>query len=398
MKKASKRIKHISHNDIDGYSCTLLTEFIVEAYPEGMFGLETQNIVPNQLHGIIKKTLNEIMNYDLVIITDLAIRQDIVDIIESSGYKDKFVVIDHHQTNVNTDNYPWINIQVYQKNIEDKSNTKYLTCATRLYYQFLLNDPIFDINLLHLPSTDAIEFFIECVTAYDTKTYNENLNHIEYIKEISPRLNSLFHIIDREEFKSYIKDYISNDDYGDIKKPIGVVDDSEADEKSIREIYLLEKGDLPNYLYLTKSVEKYPWLNKLIETEMKRNQRYIENVMKRMNIINLNKNIFKNGEMVILDNYLIGLIFAEKLGSDIAEAACKANDNIDFCAVVNNNQVTFYTLKDNVNVGEIATLLGGGGHRKAAGFSIGINDANWFNKNHFFAIFNSAANIGVPTI
>ena len=398
MKKLSKRIKHISHIDLDGYSCTLLTEFITEAYPEGMFKLETVNILPNQLHGVIKKTLNEIINYDLIIITDLAIKQDLVDIIETSGHKDKFIIIDHHITDVDVSKYPWMNIHIYQQNEHGDINNKYLTCATKLYYEFLLKDPVFDINILHLPSMENIEFYIECVTAHDTKIYNENLKYIEYIKEISPRLNSLFHIIDRVEFKSYIKDYITNEDYGDVKKTVGIIETGKQDERCITRIYSLEKGVIPNYLYLTKSVEKYPWLNKLIETEMKRNSRYIENTIKRMNIINLNKNIFKNGEMILLDNYLIGLIFAEKMGSDIAEIACKRNTDIDFCAVVNNNQVTFYTIKDNVNVGEIATLLGGGGHRKAAGFSISINDANWFNKNHFFAMFNSAANIGAPII
>jgi oligoribonuclease NrnB/cAMP/cGMP phosphodiesterase (DHH superfamily) len=393
MNLLTKKIKHISHNDLDGYACTLLTEFIIETYPENIFKLETQNIVPNQLYGVIKKTLNEIGHYDLIIITDLAMRQEVVDIIQHSGYSDKFLIIDHHQTTVDIKKYQWLNISTHRKDSSGKDTDK-LTCATKLYYEFLLKDSVFDINLLRLSSTTAIDFFIECVTAHDTKSYDgyEDMHVRDHIKDISSRLNSLLHIIDRSEFKSYIKDYITNENFSTEEKSSDIPDVNNDKKYN----YSSEEA-LPNFLYLTRSIEKYPWLDKILEIESIRNKRYIDNAIKRMNVITLNRNIFKDGKITLV-NYVVGLIFAEKLNSDISEGACEKRKDIDFCAIVNNNQVSFYTSKEDINVGELAALLGGGGHKKAAGFTISMNDSNWFNKNHFLAMFNSAGNIAIPTI
>jgi hypothetical protein len=105
MDKSTCNIIHVSHNDNDGVSCTLLTEFIVEAYPKGMFNLKTLNIVPSAIIGEVKKILNEIKNYDLVIITNLAISQEVVDLIENSGCSKKFKLFDHHQTEVDISKY-----------------------------------------------------------------------------------------------------------------------------------------------------------------------------------------------------------------------------------------------------------------------------------------------------
>ena len=64
-----------------------------------------------------------------------------------------------------------------------------------------------------------------------------------------------------------------------------------------------------------------------------------------------------------------GIVFAEQnrslLGNYLAE---KYSYLIDYVVIINMQQgISFRCNKDNVNVGEIATVYGGGGHVKASG-------------------------------
>lgn len=361
---ATTRIKHISHNDLDGYSATVLTELIVDKYPKGMFSLEVVNILPNKLIEEVNETLMNINNFDLIIITDLAVKQELVDIIENSGHKEKFRVFDHHETDVNCENYKWLTVKIEKP---DKKGNMKKTCGTELYYDFIRQDTVFDIHILQLKTDQAISHFVEVVRSYDTYDFYNNLTSgekFDLVAEDAPRLNTLFHAIDHSEFKLYIDRYIHEDKI--------------------------------DFMQLTVSTERYPWINKVIELEDRKNKRYVESAMKKLNVITLDKSIFKNEKVHEL-HYIVGLVFAEKNGPMIGKAACKNYPEIDFCAVLTNNQVSLYTSKSEVDVSSIARLLGGGGHKRVAGFTISYSDSNWLNKNHFNAMVNIAGNIS-PTI
>jgi hypothetical protein len=238
------------------------------------------------------------------------------------------------------------------------------------------------------------------VTFWDTRAFNKDPNGMTEFSDYrttlcfaAPRLNILFHSLEKEEFKKYIKNYITNDTFGKKKIQVGAVgeytegpngklisrmpdinsdkvEELSDEEKAKKVLYFYKDNDInENYLMLTLSTEEYPWINKVVEIEERKNKKYIEAALKKINIISLNKNIFKNGRLYPV-NYTIGLIFAEKNASDIAEAANKAYPEIDLCAVVTNNQVGLYTIRNDINVGTLAMLLGGGGHKKAAGFTI----------------------------
>ena len=64
-----------------------------------------------------------------------------------------------------------------------------------------------------------------------------------------------------------------------------------------------------------------------------------------------------------------GVIFADKHFSEMGNRLCKMHPEIDFILMIDlgNNAISYRTVKDDVNVGEIAKELGGGGHPKAAG-------------------------------
>ncbi len=350
------RIKHISHLDLDGYGSTILTEILTNFVPEGYYEIETDNILPNRLNTIMKDVIENLDYWDRVIITDLAINEELLEMIKASKNPEKIRVFDHHKCDLK--NLPEnIIVTKYSPIYEGK-----LTCATELYFNFLMNDPIFDLVKIS-GDANAIAYFVECVRVYDTfefwKTRNEpeNSQYESYVD--APRLNTLFHILEREDFKSYIYHYLmhSGECYG-----------------------------------LTRSNMKYPYISEVLALEANKNTRYVDAALRRLIKTDLCCNIWRDNKINKLD-YHIGVIFAEKNGPVIGNTACENNTDLDFCAVVSNNQVSLYTNKEDIDVSAIAKLFGGGGHEEAAGLTIPYINANVYSLNHFFNIIECAGRL-----
>lgn len=345
------RIKHISHLDLDGYGATILTEILANYVPEGFYNIETENILPNRLNTMMQEIIDNLDEYDRVIITDLAINAELLDMINHCKNPEKIRVFDHHKCDL-TDLPDNVTITK-----DSPIHIGKLTCATELYYKFLKDDPIYDMIRVR-GDAKAVEYFVECVRVYDTfefwKTRNdpENSQYESYVD--APRLNTLFHILEREDFKNYIYHYLLNGERA-----------------------------------LTRSNEKYPFINEILALEANKNTRYVEAALRRLIKTNLCCTLWRENMPHKLD-YNIGIIFAEKNGPVIGNTACENNPEIDFCAVVSNNQISLYTNKDNLDVSSIAKMFGGGGHEEAAGLTIPYINANVFSLNHFFNIIEFA--------
>ena len=350
------RIKHISHLDLDGYGSTILTEILTNFVPEGYYEIETDNILPNRLNNIMKEVIDNLDYWDRVIITDLAINQELLDMINNSKNPEKIRVFDHHKCDLT--NLP-NNIIVTKHSPIQKGR---LTCATELYYNVLRNDPIYEIVKIR-GNDRALAYFVECVRVYDTfefwKTRNdpENTQYESYVD--APRLNTLFHILEREDFKQYMY------------------------------YYLLNSTPMTS---LTHSNNKYPYISEILALEANKNNRYVDAALRRLIKTDLCCTIWRDNKPTKLD-YHIGVIFAEKNGPVIGNTACENNNELDFCAVVSNNQVSLYTNKESIDVSNIAKLFGGGGHEEAAGLTIPYINANVYSLNHFFNIIECAGRL-----
>lgn len=345
------KIKHISHLDLDGYGATILTEILKNYVPEGFYDIETDNILPNRLNNMMREVIDNLDYYDRVIITDLAINQELLEMIKTCKNPEKIRVFDHHKCDLK--DLP-DNIIVTKDSPIQKGR---LTCATELYYNFLRSDPIYD--MIRIRGNDrAISYFVECVRVYDTfefwKTRNdpENSQYESYVD--APRLNTLFHILEREDFKQYMYYYLLNDSHT-----------------------------------LTRSNSKYPYISEILTLEANKNNRYVDAALRRLIKTNLCCTVWRDNKPNKLD-YNIGVVFAEKNGPIIGNTACENNPELDFCAVVSNNQVSLYTNNENIDVSSIAKLFGGGGHEEAAGLTIPYINANVYSLNHFFNIIECA--------
>jgi oligoribonuclease NrnB/cAMP/cGMP phosphodiesterase (DHH superfamily) len=101
----------------------------------------------------------------------------------------------------------------------------------------------------------------------------------------------------------------------------------------------------------------------LVETELKRINRFIKHK---------SKNMFKTE----FEEYVMGVIYADQHHSILGNTICRENPDIDLCVIVNINdgKVSFRSVKDDVNTGEIAqTYFGGGGHPKASGWEFDMS-------------------------
>lgn len=102
------------------------------------------------------------------------------------------------------------------------------------------------------------------------------------------------------------------------------------------------------------------------------NQRQIEEYIQSKN-----KSIIK----IDINNYKVGVVFADKHHSELGNELSKLNKDCDYIMIINGNLVSLRTIKDNVDCGKIAEAHNGGGHQKAAGFTIDESKILEFIKN-----------------
>lgn len=76
--------------------------------------------------------------------------------------------------------------------------------------------------------------------------------------------------------------------------------------------------------------------------------------------------------------YEVAFTFASRYVSELGNAICKEHNDIDICAIVcaNRGTVELRAVKDNVDLSVIAKKLGGGGHKRAAGFPLSTDFIN----------------------
>lgn len=92
----------------------------------------------------------------------------------------------------------------------------------------------------------------------------------------------------------------------------------------------------------------------LFEVEEKRKNEYIKEKEKSMIKCNIN-------------NYKVGVVFAEEYRSLLGNTLSKNHKELDFIIIINiNRSVSYRTVKD-INLSDFASIYGGKGHPKAAG-------------------------------
>jgi oligoribonuclease NrnB/cAMP/cGMP phosphodiesterase (DHH superfamily) len=124
-----KKVYHLSHIDLDGYSCQLITKRCFEhiAFYNSNYGKE----INERIYQIIKRIEFEKYEESLILITDVNLTLDQADFlvksVEESEQNIEILLLDHHKTGQDCANkYAWYHLDVSR-------------CATKITYDYFLN-------------------------------------------------------------------------------------------------------------------------------------------------------------------------------------------------------------------------------------------------------------------
>jgi oligoribonuclease NrnB/cAMP/cGMP phosphodiesterase (DHH superfamily) len=178
-----------------------------------------------------------------------------------------------------------------------------LASATSLFYEYLVQHGL-------LKSSKAMAQFVELVRQYDTWEWEQRGN------VRAKRLNDLFFLFSLDDFEEMMTGRLQQD----------------------REFEFTEFEE------------------KILDLEEGKIERYVRR--KRRELV----------QALIGDRY-VGVVHAEAYHSELGHALGKDYPHLDYIAILNigSKKISLRTIHDQIDVSEVASELGGGGHAKAAG-------------------------------
>lgn len=183
------------------------------------------------------------------------------------------------------------------------------TSGTELLFNFLVSS---DGCVEDWNYFREIHDFVKQVKRYDTWLWKEKYND-----DTPKKLNDLFYILGYDKFYSSLK------------------------ENNFNVKFLIH-----DYSYL-------------LENQQKKINKYIEK---------------KDKEIIgcKIKNYNVGVVFANQYQSELGNRLSELNPQYDLIAMIGENSISYRTIKEDVDCGEFAKLFNGGGHLKAAGSEINV--------------------------
>ena len=199
----------------------------------------------------------------------------------------------------------WLNEYPYALvQVEDESVGK--MCGAYLFYEYLKK------NHKEFDDTPALKLFIDYVRMYDTWEWKEKYDNI-----IPKRLNDLMYIDGPNEFIDKMVYRLGNN--------LFIFDDTDLMKLQIEQTY----------------INSY--------------------------IAQKNETLMVNDDL--FPEYTVGITFADKYISELGNRLCELHPELDFVVLINMSTLTvsYRTVKDDLDLSDIAKGFGGGGHPKASG-------------------------------
>lgn len=204
--------------------------------------------------------------------------------------------------------------------VEDESVGK--MCGAYLFYEYLKK------NHKEFDDTPALKLFIDYVRMYDTWEWKEKYDNI-----IPKRLNDLMYIDGPNEFIDKMVYRLGNN------------------------LFILDDTDL---------------------MKLQIEQTYINSY-----IAQKNETLMVNDDL--FPEYTVGITFADKYISELGNKLCELHPELDFVVLINMSTLTvsYRTVKDDLDLSDIAKRFGGGGHPKASGSRFDVSIVNDMLNNIF---------------
>lgn len=180
-------IKVFTHNDGDGLGCGILAKHAFgEEVSVSYCTYETKNPSPHSINKQVKDFLKNPDNQNATIyITDISVSDEVALLLDEHFKKGNYVkLIDHHNTAIHFNKYPWGQVQEFY------SETK-KTAATSLFYEYL-------VETGKLQANGFLGEFVELTRSYDTWEWDAT-NDLK-----AKRLNDLLYLIGVSAFEESI--------------------------------------------------------------------------------------------------------------------------------------------------------------------------------------------------
>ncbi|RXJ85777.1 DHH family phosphoesterase [Arcobacter cloacae] len=321
------KLFHISHTDLDGFTCQLITkEFFKEGYfYNANYGLEVKLSIKKALEDMLEFKGEEI----LFLITDLNLTfQESKDLdldvskMNEDGYKIKLQLLDHHISGKkSSDSFYWYYL-------DDKR------CATKIVYDYMFEEyEGFDCN-----TSAWLKPLVDAVNAVDIWLEHEKKNFefgkvlmsmVTKVKEIN---NILFANLNRE-FKFYL-----------LKEASKYLDEVDGHIKLDNEVHFMKKEFL-------KLSDKDDTLDNLSAIYLVKT---LDDIKEELTVT------YKEHKGLL--TYCLGSI------SIPANAFLKANPDYDFFIDINKKGSASFRADGKLDVSILASkIANGGGHVNASG-------------------------------
>lgn len=344
------KIKHYTDGDLDGAGAAILSNL---AFGENA-NIEYTNRDVNER---IRKALdtNELDEYDFIIFTDISVNEELAKELDER-YSDKLNLLDHHPTALGLNKYDWANVI-----INDPIDGK-LTSGTHLYWKYLQHiisimtklstqfkekgefvQLVYTSDINKPGKTMYIDSFVKLVRYYDCWLWFNEEPKTQPAKD----LNDLFLIVGIERF---VKDM--------------------TDEITLK----LQNSTYNPYLDFVIP-DKYAFV---LELEKIRTQNLIDKKEKQLKKIYMNKETLQSYEEVDMNErdkyWYVGFLFLDDKASEVGNTMCRNHPEIDFMLMFPGDRFNIRNVKEDVNLMDIVTRIGGGGHPRAAGAGMSNKD------------------------
>lgn len=333
------KILMLTDEDLDGLGCAVVLNELMKKLPNIEFDVR---FVGRKIYEEFDKFLEEkeYENYDYIFVTDLSISKEQAEAVlrtasnnPSEGLfkkrdmlSNKLVVLDHHNSALWLNDYPFANILL---DFNGKNGLE-PTSGTLLTYLYLMTE--FLPTKLNITKEELVEkigeerlialnAFIYMVRDYDTWLWKKNCDNVP------------------KDFNDWFLDVGIEKTFANYNKILDLI------TVNLETMRVLK---LPEFIY-----------EDLNYISIKRNK-YIEKALKRIKIIDT-----EFGK--------IGILFAEQYISELGNKASELNPDLKFIALYNGDRFSLRTIRDDINLGtDVAKKIteNGGGIPKAAGFNV----------------------------
>jgi len=306
------KIKLFTHDDLDGIGCHIAMNNLW-----GRENIDALHCGYNSIDKEVQKFISRPANldqYDYVFITDISIPEDIARQLDKIHHSDQgpFIqLLDHHATALWLNDYEWATVETKVPGTTTK------TCGTRMILDFFDVRPGFKAEI-----KNGLRQFAELVRLYDTWDW-DSLADDDIKKRNARWLNNYLYMIGPTRFVQETGAHIWN----------------AGEHPSVYQKFFTDTA-LTLLTHRDDEVEAY-----------------IKKKLFQMLVTTT-----QHGEM--------GIVFADQHVSELGNTICKTKkDDIDYVAIIDiaTNKVSFRTIRDDLDLGQVAKEFGGGGHPKAAG-------------------------------